>query len=86
MKKPDPWAETDTGLDEAVAAAAAAAISKAEEASEVMETPAEEQEPVLIPMEEIHMEEEMVAEEPVPQSSGIWNSISSTFWWILGYK
>ena len=90
VKKPDPWAEADTESDEAaaasVAAAAAAAISKAEEASEAIETPVELQEPVLMPMEEIQTDEEVVAEEPATQSSGIWNSISSTFWWILGYK
>ena len=38
---------------------------------------------VVLPAEETKMEED---KEVTEQNSGVWSYLTSTFWWMLGYK
>ena len=38
---------------------------------------------VVLPAEETKMEED---KEVTEQNSGVWSYLTSTFWWLLGYK
>ena len=97
VKKPDPWAEAEAAE---AAAAAEAALREEEEKKEEkpvepaveasaetpVETPVET--PAATPAETVVEEktEEAKTEEPAAESQGVLGYISSTFWWLLGYK
>ena len=92
VKKPDPWAEAEAAE---AAAAAEAALREEEEKKEEKPVEASAEAPVEIFVEtpaatpaetvvEAPAEEEKT-EEPA-ESQGVLGYISSTFWWLLGYK
>lgn len=97
VKKPDPWAEADAA--EAAAAAEAALRDEEEKEEEkpvesvIVETPVEASEVPVDASADVPAEtsveapaEEEKAEEPAAESQGVLGYISSTFWWLLGYK
>lgn len=98
VKKPDPWAEAEAAE---AAAAAEAALREEEEKKEekpvepaVVEASAEAPvetsvgTPAATPAETVMKApaEEEKTEEPTAESQGVLGYISSTFWWLLGYK
>lgn len=89
VKKPDPWAEAEAA--EAAAAAEAALREEEEKKEEKPVEPAVVEASAEAPVEtfvetvvEAPAEEEKT-EEPA-ESQGVLGYISSTFWWLLGYK